>query len=1320
MVAIQQLVAAVVSAFRPSIERQPGTSGWGLFPRSSGRFSRRRRAWLALLLAFIGSAQAVAPASLSVSNTSVIEGNSGTVDLNFSVVRSGDSSANLVVPYSIAPGTASTPGDYIAPGTGAVLRMPAGQIQGTVTVPVIGEVAIEADETLQLNLGTPAAYNPAGDLGLPPSYPADGGPKGGSVSADFDSDGKADLAILEFNSNTRLHSISIRLGDGSGGFGPATQFEVGPSEDLAGGDFNNDGKPDLAVRLVGSRVAILRNTTVSGSASLSFTSQDSPDLGDFGRALTVADFNGDGWPDLATTAGGISVIGHVAVLLNDGSGGFGPATSYLVGRSSNAIVTADLDGDGTADLAVANRFADTQSQDASVSVLLNNGDGSFAAATSLPQTLTPSAIAAGDFNGDGKPDLVTTNNTAGVAMSIRLNTGTGGFGAETSIRLRGAADNRSGLKVADFTGDGKADIAVATTDSPSLTILASQGDGSFAVPRIYAAGNFPTSIAIGDFNGDGQTDLAVADDDVPDKFVNILLNQGGGSFAAPRIFEAPNPFSIAVSDLNGDGIADLAIASVGNTSDRRLTVLLGTATGGYEAAPDVPLTVDASSVAAADFNGDGQPDLAVAGGPFGRNHGLLIVLGDGFGGFGSPQLVLDEFLRWAAIDDFDNDGRPDLAVTNGRTLRLLLNTTDPGAISASFAESTNVTLDFHPLVAVSDLNGDGKADVVLPISAGSVSVLLGDGSGGLGAPASFPVASTLRAMAVGDVNGDGKPDLAVARSSNDVAILLGDGSGGFGTASSVPVGSGQLRLAISDFNGDGKSDLALALDRSSNNVPILLGDGSGGFTAGPVGSVATGIIPNFVVGDLNGDEKDDVAVLAGRTSTTGHVQLFLSSAGLRATLSNTSATGTILDDDADNTPGAFTFADKLDVPRGSMVLSDEVNLQDITFPTPFLVENGFASINGGECTRTSDPVAPGNVLRLCHTAAAGFGADTVTTVTVGTFQTTFKSTTEARDVSPAAFQFTDIPGTVTAGSTQTSNTITVSGINDSTTFSVSGGRASSSGLPCDPLTGETSGMVSNGALISVCHVAGSAGTINDTTLTLGAEGVSLGVSDTFTSVTAAAPTAPAVSLDMNDLHFGRGFVIRFRDITLNTTSEAQVITLTNTGNAPLSIGSIVTTGDFKHTTTCGTTVASSGQCTISIVFKPTAVGTRSGETRITSNAATSPDLISLSGTGKGLVPAIKTNAPSYNFGNVKVGATSPDRALIITSSGTGPLEIRSIGVSGDYSGSHNCPRFLDAGKTCTLTGRFKPKAKGARPGSVTITTSAPNSPTVIPLSGNGT
>ena len=214
-------------------------------------------------------------------------------------------------------------------------------------------------------------------------------------------------------------------------------------------------------------------------------------------------------------------------------------------------------------------------------------------------------------------------------------------------------------------------------------------------------------------------------------------------------------------------------------------------------------------------------------------------------------------------------------------------------------------------------------------------------------------------------------------------------------------------------------------------------------------------------------------------------------------------------------------------------------------------------------------------------------------------------------------------------------------------------------------------------------------------------------------------TGPALHLDMNDLDFGTGYLLRFRDVGVQTTSEPEIVTVSNPGTAPLAISSIVTTGDFRHATTCGSTVAPGTTCTIAIRFSPTAVGTRTGETRIVSNAVTSPDRISLSGTGKGLKPAIKTNVSRFDFGRVKVGSVSRDQTLVITSTGTGPLEIRNIAVTGDYVGSHNCPRWLDAGKSCQVTGRFRPRATGVRSGTVSILSSVSNTPTQVSLSGTG-
>lgn len=679
------------------------------------------------------------------------------------------------------------------------------------------------------------------------------------------------------------------------------------------------------------------------------------------------------------------------------------------------------------------------------------------------------------------------------------------------------------------------------------------------------------------------------------------------------------------------------------------------------------------------------------------------------------------------------------------------------------------------------------------------------------------------------------------------------------------------------------------------------------------GNTVSCMLPTLAANDTATVTIDTTALTAGEVINTATVT---GGSSADTDLRDNSSAATVTIAEPDTTPDAFSFASIGSVPRDSTQTSASATISGLGAAAAISVSDGSEYAIGcadGAFTSSDGTISNGQTVCMRHTAASAFATDTVTTLTIGGVAATFTSTTEARDITPDAVTFNDVPGTVEPGSTQRSSPVVIGGVNDDTPFTVTGGRASTSGLPCDPLFGETSGTVRNGDTIAVCHVAGAFGDVTTTTLTLGADGVLSGstasfgsttrdavvvpdafsfgsitgverdsqrtstsititgieaavtvsvdigevsinggafgsggtiepgqtvqvrhtasssfastvtstvtigdvagtfssttraavvvpnafsfgsrtnvergsvqtseavaitgleapatvsvdigqvsinggafgsggtiepgqtvqvrhtasasfagtvtstvtiggVAGTFTSTTSAEASAPAVSLDMNDVDFGRGYLIRFREITLNT-SETQVVTLTNPGNAPLVISSITTTGDFRHTSTCGSAVPAAGSCTISIVFKPTQVGTRTGETRIVSNAVSSPDLISLNGVGKGLVPAIKTNASSYNFGNVKVGASSADRALVITSSGTGPLEIRSISVSGDYSGSHNCPRLLDAGKSCTLTGRFKPKAKGARPGTITISTSAPGSPTVITLSGNGT
>jgi hypothetical protein len=349
-------------------------------------------------------------------------------------------------------------------------------------------------------------------------------------------------------------------------------------------------------------------------------------------------------------------------------------------------------------------------------------------------------------------------------------------------------------------------VTQAVNANPGTTfVAASRGP--------FATGAAPDSVAQGDFNGDGLVDLAVAN--YHDNSITVLLGSASGAFtAAPGspFAAGTNPASVAVADFNGDGKADLAIA---NSGSGNITVLLGNGSGGFTAASSSPIAVGAqlSCVKAGDFNGDGYVDLIVAN-PL--SNSVTVLLGNGRGGFMAPGGPIDVGNSPASlvVGDFNGDGIPDLAVAN---------------------ENSN-----------------------------SVTILLGDGSGRFAAaPVSPPTGSSPISIVIGDFNGDGNADLAVANYiDNNVTVLLGDGRGGFTKASGSPfsVGFGPTSLAVGDFNGDGKADLAVTSDPNAN-VTVLSGNGSGGFSPMSGSPFPAGMFPRgLVVGDFNGDGRADLAV----------------------------------------------------------------------------------------------------------------------------------------------------------------------------------------------------------------------------------------------------------------------------------------------------------------------------------------------------------------------------------------------------------------------------------------------------------------------------
>jgi subtilase family serine protease len=335
---------------------------------------------------------------------------------------------------------------------------------------------------------------------------------------------------------------------------------------IAVGDFNRDGVPDLAVPNFSSGTVMV----LLGKGDGTFTATASTlQAGTSPSAVVVGDFNGDGIPDLAVSNENSN---NVSIFLGNGDGTFtAVATQPETGTSPALIVVGDFNGDGILDLATGNSNSET------VTVLLGNGDGTFTASPLSAQTNgPPRSMAVGDFNGDGNLDLVLVGGYSTNLVTILLGNGDGSFAAAAPLAL---PQNSSPYAVVagDFNQDGKLDLAIATSSSSSIYIFSGNGDGTFTPTTAAATGLiYPTNLAVADLNADGKPDLV----ETNSTQVGILLGNGDGSFATATTVSAGNsPDAIAVSDFNGDGTQDLAITNVyGSTVSILTSQLSQTAT----------------------------------------------------------------------------------------------------------------------------------------------------------------------------------------------------------------------------------------------------------------------------------------------------------------------------------------------------------------------------------------------------------------------------------------------------------------------------------------------------------------------------------------------------------------------------------------------------------------------------------------------------------------------------------------------------------------------------------------------------------------------
>jgi len=707
---------------------------------------------------------------------------------------------------------------------------------------------------------------------------------------DFNSDGKPDLVAANLASN----NVSLLIGNGAGGFSAATNFAVsgGPIA-VAVGDFNADGKLDLATANVNSNNVslLLGNGTGGFSAPSYFAVADGP------KSIVIADFNADGKPDLATSNYNFNVGQAVSVLLNNGAGGFSPATNFAArdGGAPEDLAVGDFNSDGKPDLAVVNNFTDN------VSLLIGNGAGGFSPATNFGVANSPLSVAVGDFNSDGKNDIVTVSGCCPFFNgSILIGNGAGGFSPATNFR---AGNSPNSVEVGDFNVDGKPDLAVAAADSfdsdpDNVSVLIGDGAGGFSAPTEYGigGGDGPQSLAVGDFNADGKPDIGTANTSSDN--LSVLRNNcppltlspstlPDGTVAAPysqtvSAGDATGPYTYAVTGgalppgllLNSStgqisgtptqaGVFNFSITATdapsGRTGTRGYTLRINcpTITVRPPALPDAAQGVSYSQTFTA--SGGTAPYAFTLGGQLPPG----LSLNSSTGQFSGTPTAPGSYDFTVSATDF-------YGCVGSTSYRFIVELPpgSGGCGAPSFTRS-NIGLSAGALFVVAgDLNLDGKPDLVAGISGNNVSVLLGNGAGGFSAPTNFFAGGGTFSGAIGDFNSDGKPDLAVANQFTDqVAILLGDGAGNFSAPAYYGAGDGPQSVAVGDFNSDGKPDLALTnqytFAPNRNGVSILLNNGAGGFSGPTFYNLGSRLPEGVAVGDFNGDQKLDLAIANG-------------------------------------------------------------------------------------------------------------------------------------------------------------------------------------------------------------------------------------------------------------------------------------------------------------------------------------------------------------------------------------------------------------------------------------------------------------------------
>jgi adhesin/invasin len=624
------------------------------------------------------------------------------------------------------------------------------------------------------------------------------------VTGDFDNDGKGgDCALVMSNTN----SVTVIRMAGGVLQSPVT-YPTGAGTTpvtAAAGDLNGDHLTDLVTANAGDYVTgsvslLLGKNNGTFAPAVTLTAGAAP------RDIGLGDFNGDNQPDLAVADGSTP---RVVIRLGTGGGTFGPDIFLATAQSAQALKVVDFNPD-------ADSYDDIVTNG---TVLLGRGDGSFAPLVNIAPGYTPGSVLVRDLNSDGKPDVVLATVTYSTG-SVLMGTGNGALAPPQHYVLRG---NPYFITSSDLFTGGYSRLTFS--GGTHTTVLSGDFDGNYhwvrAIPTGSGLGQYggASGAAVADFTGDGVPDIAVANQNVV-----IMPGLGGGKLGSP----APVPgltgsrVRVVTGDWNGDSRADLAFTGVTPGGATELTVMSGLGGGNFGPAAALPLPARGTvqpEIITASLNGDAWPDLLVANFIAGT---VSVFTATGTGTFTARPAVdiataivspYTEAPGGITTGDFNGDQKTDLAAAFAGTfgelngvLKIALGNGD-GTFQAPVTLRSAISAKG---VAAADFDKDGKTDLALamesPAFRWDVEIYPGNGNGTFGTPKPLGLTDNLiRGVVAADGDRDGWPDLAVPAAGTRVLALRGLGDGTFVRVISAPCGGGTPLFP--DLNQDGWPDM---------------------------------------------------------------------------------------------------------------------------------------------------------------------------------------------------------------------------------------------------------------------------------------------------------------------------------------------------------------------------------------------------------------------------------------------------------------------------------------------------------------------------------